>query len=62
VWYFFLRYVDASGGWRGDEMSFPPNPTMERFGRLAKVNKDYEEFVRQRWDSLNEASEEWGAR
>lgn len=58
IWHFFLRFVNASGGWAGpgDVAAFSPDPADQVFEQLGEVNKDYEAFIAQRREKLNWAA------
>lgn len=59
IWNFFLRYVHASGGWRGDVASFAPNPTIDRILPIERTDPIYRGFIEERWEALVAASQDW---
>ncbi|KAG8696421.1 hypothetical protein FRC09_008520, partial [Ceratobasidium sp. 395] len=56
AWYFFLHYVHASGGWRGDESGYAPTLTDNIFKGHVPAIKNYEDFDNARWDALMDAA------
>ncbi|KAG9120974.1 hypothetical protein FRC07_003275, partial [Ceratobasidium sp. 392] len=56
AWYFFLHYVHASGGWRGDESGYAPTLTSNIFKGVPDRTKNYEDFDDARWDALMDAA------
>ncbi|QRV83269.1 hypothetical protein RhiJN_11285 [Ceratobasidium sp. AG-Ba] len=57
AWYFFLHYVHASGGWRGDDSGYPPRLNSNVFLGKPQPIKNYEEFDDARWKALIKAAE-----
>ncbi|QRW12007.1 P-loop containing nucleoside triphosphate hydrolase protein [Ceratobasidium sp. AG-Ba] len=56
AWYFFLHYVHASGGWRGDESGYPPTLSDNIFLGQPQPITNYEEFDEERWAALMQAA------